>query len=147
MSSGGGGGGSSYDGGNTFFIKNVEYRIVSEKKKIAALVWTSGKKTMIIPALIKHKKKTYKVVGIDARAFRESRGVRSVTIGKNVKMIRKQAFAGCSKLRNITIQGENLTGKNIGKDAFKGVKAKLILPEGCEEYKKMLRAKGLRIRK
>ena len=144
-SSGGGSGSSSY-GRKTFFVKNVEYRIVSGKKKTVTFAWAMGKKTVKIPATIKRKNQTYKVVGIDADAFRECRGIREVWIGENVKQIGKNAFSGCKRLRKLTIKSRKLTAKKIGKNAFKGVSAKLVLPADSENYKAMLRAKGLRIR-
>ena len=139
--SGVGGGGSSYTGDkHSFFVKNLEYRIISKKKKTAALVWTANRKKMIIPATIKRKGKTYKVTAIDARAFRECKSLEKAVIGKNVKKIGKRAFAGCTNLKELDIRTRLLEKKAIGKDAFKGVKKSSIkYPDGMGEYRKLLK--------
>ena len=68
----------------------------------------------------------------------------SVTIGKNVKTIGREAFENCSGLREIRIRTRTL--KNVGDCAFSNVhrKVKVLCPKGkAKKYRKILTAAGL----
>lgn len=62
--------------------------------------------------------KQYKVYGIEAAAFKNNKNITSVTIGKYVRAIGKQAFYNCKKLKNVTIKSTKIT--KIGTKAFYG---------------------------
>lgn len=66
--------------------------------------------------------------------------------GKSYKVtqIKAKAFAGCKKLKKITIYAKSL--KKVGKAAFKGIhkKAKIKVPKAkLKAYKKLFKGKGL----
>jgi len=62
----------------------------------------------------------YKVTAIGKKAFKNSNKIKSIVIGKNVSKISKGAFAGCKKLKSITIKSKKI--KKFVKGTFKGVK-------------------------
>ena len=71
----------------------------------------------------------------------------SITIGKNVKKIGKNAFTGCKKLKSIIIKTKKLTTKTVKKGAFNGISKKVVVkvPKSkYKTYKKLLPAKGLK---
>lgn len=78
------------------------------------------KKAVKISATIKANGKTYKVTGIAANACKGNKKMTSLTIGNNVTKIGRNAFANCTKLTKVTVNGSKL--KTIGKNAFKGDK-------------------------
>ncbi len=91
----------------------------------------------------------------------------SVTIKKNVTVIGKNAFAGCAKLKKVTVQGNKLKQigskafynckklktitikskalKRVDKNAFKGINKKAVIKVPAAKlkaYKKLLAKKG-----
>ncbi len=124
---------------------------------------------IIIPDTITIDGVTYKVESVSAGAFRNNKKITSVTIGKNVKVIGKYAFAGCTslkkvnckskvlvkiganafqgdkKLNNFILKSTKLTKKNIGNNAFKGTSKKLVfkVPKKAKKnYGKFFKTKG-----
>ncbi len=104
---------------------NAVYRILSEKKKTAALVRFRNKNasSVVIPASVKGyrdgKKISYQITAVDPKAF-----------------------DGCKNLKKIRIQSKQL--QKIGKNAFRGIyrKAVFTLPSACrKQYKKLFTAK------
>ena len=88
---------------------------------------------------------SYKVTGISASAFKNCKNLRSVVIGKNVQVIAKNAFAGCSRLKKVTIKSVKI--KKIGKNAFKDINKKAVIkiPKSKNKtYKKLLKKSGLK---
>ena len=71
----------------------------------------------------------------------------TVTIGKNIKSIGKNAFYGCGKLKKITIKTTKLTAGAVGAGAFKGINQKAVIkcPKAKKTaYKKILLKKGMK---
>ena len=79
-----------------------------------------AKSSVKIAKNIKANGKTYKVTAIAANALKGNKKVTSVSIGSNVEKIGKKAFANCTKLKTVTVNGNKL--KTIGKNAFSGDK-------------------------
>ena len=129
-------------------VSNLNYKISG---KNAIFTGLSAKKTAVtIPATIKSGKTTYKVTAIAAGALQNNKNVKSVKIGKNVKSIGKNAFAGCKNLKTVTIQTTSLTKKTVGADAFKDInaKAKIKVPGGkVKTYKAILKKCGVKGKK
>lgn len=75
---------------------------------------------------------SYKVTSIAANAFKNSKTLRKVTIGRNIVTIGVAAFSGCKKLNSVTL-GENVT--SIGSKAFYKCAAlkKLMVPENVKK--------------
>ena len=70
-------------------------------------------------------------------------GIVSVTIGKNVQSIGKEAFFGAKKLQTITIKSQRLT--KVGAKALKNIhaRAKIKVPASkLSKYKTLLKNKG-----
>ena len=98
-----------------------------------------------IPASIKVNGKTYKVTAIGAGAFKGFK-ITSLTIGKNISKIGKDAFRKCSKLKTIKINTKKLTASKVGANAFKDIssKAKFTCPSGkAKAYRTILLKKGV----
>ncbi len=124
----------------------VSYKVKSSKKK--------NLKSVTVPDTVKYKGITYKVVSIEAKAFKDCKKLTKVTIGKYVTSIGKQAFAGCKKLKTITVKTKKLTKNTIGKNAFKGIdkRATFKLPKSLKgkkytTYKKVFSQKKIGYKK
>ena len=91
---------------------------------------------------------------IGANAFYGCTNLQKVTMGKNVEIIEKSAFQGCKRLKNLIFKTKKLSGKKIGKNAFKGVGSKYYkkvvvkVPSKkyLKKYKALLRKKGLSVK-
>ena len=118
---------------------------LDEKAKTAKLIDAAGPniKTLTVENTVEHNGKKYKVTVIAEGAMREQRKLTSVTIGKNVTAIGKDAFRSCVKLESVTFAGKKVT--KIGANAFTNIqkKAKFYLPEKVfDAYRKLIRAAG-----
>lgn len=136
--------------GDIVYTKSAIYKItkITTKEKTAEFVSPAKKNVKIIkiPATIKQKGTELKVTSIAANACKNNKKLTTLTIGKNVKTIGKQAFYGCKKLKNITIKTTKLTNKSVGKKAFAGTakNAKVKVPQKkLNAYKKILVKKGI----
>ena len=101
-------------------------------------------KSITIPSTVKIGKYSYKVTAINAKAFRNSKYVKQVIIGKNLTRIGKQAFENCKNLKKITISSTKIT-KIEGK-AFRKLPsgAKISVPKfKYKAYQKLLKNAGL----
>lgn len=72
---------------------------------------------VVIPATVTHDGVTYKVTGINDRAFMFSAGLTGVTIGNYVTTIGADAFLGCTGLTNVVLGDYVIT---VGGNAFNG---------------------------
>ena len=77
-----------------------------------------------VPASVKLKGKTYKVTSVGKAAFKNSKKLKTVRLGKNVKKIDQWAFSGCMKLTDVTL-GKKVT--TIGANAFNKCTALIII--------------------
>lgn len=129
--------------GQTISVKSGEsFKIVSSTGKSKTVAFAGGAKNMYtatIPDTIKVNGKAYKVTSIQKNAFKNNTSITSVTIGKNITKIGKNAFYGCKNLKKIKIKSKKI--KSIGAHAFKKInkKAKYSMPSKKKKaYKKML---------
>lgn len=108
----------------TFTYKNVKYKITKSttSAKMVTVTGTSKKNitTLSIPATVKLNGMSFKVTSINKNAFKNKKKLKSVTVGKNVKVISASAFQGDAKLAKVKFSGTAI--KSIGKNAFKGIK-------------------------
>ncbi len=84
-----------------------------------------------------------KVTQIGSSAFAGCKKLKKVTIGSNVSKIGKKAFYNCKKLNRITIRSKKIT--SVGKSALKGIhkKAKIKVPSSkLKKHKKLYKKKG-----
>ena len=87
----------------------------------------------------------YTVTGIADKAFSGNKKLKSVTIGKNVTSIGKEAFRNCKNLNKITLKSTKLTKNSIGKNALKGTNKNLVIkvPKSkVKDYQKYFKNKG-----
>ena len=113
-------------GKNDIVVNGLIYKINSKTRKTLTLKGCKKAKAKIsIPATVKYNKVKYKVTKIAAKAFKNNKKLKQLTIGKNITSIGKEAFSGCSKLKTITIKSKVL--KKVGKNAFKGINKKAIV--------------------
>ena len=89
-------------------MPTVEYKGTTNKKA----------KKINVPDTVTIGGVTYNVESIGTGAFKKNKKITSVTIGANVKKIKKNAFAGCTSLKTVNCKSTVLA--NIGANAFKG---------------------------
>jgi hypothetical protein len=133
--------------GDTYSENKVIYQVTSTKdgKRTVKVTGIKSKKVteVTIPAAVSINGTSYKVTAIAKNAFAGCTKLKKVTIGKNVTTIGKNAFEGDSKLKTITIKSKVLT--KVGANAFKGIKsnATIKVPSSkVKAYKKLLAGKG-----
>lgn len=104
------------------------------------------KGTVIVPDTVEVNGTTYKVTSIEKKAFGTGKKIKTIILGKNVKTIKKDAFAGCKTLRKIIVKTKKLTKKTVAKKAFRGVRknVRIIVPKKKKQaYKKFFYQRGL----
>ena len=126
------------------------YKILSVKKNNPTAMHYAAKKKakgkVSVPATVKYKGVTFKVVSIRAKAFANRRKLQKVIIGKNVSSIGRKAFYNCRKLKKVIIKTTKLTKKRVGSAAFKKTAKNIVfkLPaKKYKAYKKFLKKKGV----
>ncbi len=85
----------------------------------------------------------YKIISIAPNAFKSSKKLVSLKMGKNIRIIGSNACNGCKKLKNVII-GKNVT--TINSKAFKGIYTKAVVKvpgKKLRSYKSLLRARGI----
>lgn len=133
--------------GTVVIYDGLKYKVTKAGKEVACIkLEKNSYSTVIIPSMIIHNGVTYKVTSIAKNAFKNNKKITSVTIGKNVTTIGKNAFYGCSKLKTLKIKTSKLASKKIGSKAFsktpKSMKVTL-LKKKYKTYKSMLIKKGV----
>lgn len=121
----------------------VEYAVDAAAQTVKVSSVDKKAKSVVIPATVDVAGKQYAVTEIPAKAFANSKNLKSVTIGKNVKSIGAKAFYKCPALKKITVKSTVL--KKVGKAALKGInaKAKIKVPKKkLKAYKKLFKGKG-----
>jgi|GEM_PF-2415374 hypothetical protein len=147
--------------------KKALYRITDEGE-VSYACTDKNSKTVSIPSVITINGEEYEVTSVAANAFKNCKKLKKVTLGKNiaqigsnaflkctalkkltigdgVEKIGKNAFSGCKSLKTINIRTEELTAKNVGSKAFKGIAADAVIkvPRSVkEDYIKIFKKKG-----
>ena len=108
--------------GQEFEKGNYYYKVISEKKRTVQViaVKNTNQTAITVYGQVILCGKSYKVTSIAENAFKNYRKATSATIGRYVRVINKNAFAGCTGLKKVTINGNGL--RQIRKNAFKGCK-------------------------
>lgn len=128
-------------------IKKVTYRILDTKKKTASAAGPENKQvtSVAIAKTVSIDGVTYKVTQISDKAFKGCKKLKKVTIGSNVKIIGKEAFAQCKKLSVVNLKKAGSI-RTIGSKSFAktAVRAKVTVPaKKYKKYTKLLRKAGL----
>lgn len=121
----------------TVTVKKVNYKILNKAKKTAAVTGANNKKltSVSIAKTVKIGGVTYKVTQINAKAFKNFKRLRKVTIGSNIKKIEKEAFANCGKLQNVNMKkAGSIT--SIKSKAFSKIHAKAKITVPSKKFKK-----------
>ncbi|MBO5485029.1 MAG: InlB B-repeat-containing protein [Lachnospiraceae bacterium] len=125
--------GASIDAGNEvqmdeqFKQGKITYRLTGNK---TVEVVKAGKNiTKITLNTATYNGKKYQVATVGKAAFKNCKKLKTVTLGKNVKKIKANAFYGCSKLTRFKISSEDI---KFGAHALKKVKpsCKYQVPSG-----------------
>lgn len=107
--------------GSTKKVGANSYKVLS--KSTVAFSKAKNKKSVTVPASVKIGGTSYKVTQITANAFKGSK-IKTVTIGKNVKVIKKNAFKG-SKAAKLILKTKLLRKAKV-KLCLKGSKIKTV---------------------
>ena len=107
----------------TFDVNNNTYNITSVEEKSVSFSKAANKKSVNVPATVIINGTAYNVTEISAKAF-TAKKIRTVTIGKNVKKINKNAFKG-SKATKMIVKTK-LLKKAAVKGSLKGSKVKTV---------------------
>ncbi len=133
--------------GTTFTVKGYKYRVTSNlvKNPTVTVVGYKNKKLakVNVVSAVNYKKVNFKVTAIGNKAFKNQKKTKSIVIGKNVKTIGTQAFAGDSKVKKIKVKSTVLS--KVGSKAFTGIDKKAIIKVPAKQlksYKKMMKNKG-----
>lgn len=137
--------------GKTYDDGKYSYKVLSTADMTAEVtgIKDTGIKKVVVANSVKLGGKDYKVVSVAANAFKGNKKIISVSVKKNVKTIGKNAFAGCIKLKKVTISSTKLTTinakafsgckslkaitikskvlKKVGKNTFKGIHKKAVI--------------------
>lgn len=126
---------------------NLAYTITATTEKKRTVVVTSNvdasAKKITIPATITINGEIYQVTAVGDNAYKNSKKLQKIVIGKNITSIGKNAFKGCKKLKTVTIKGTKV--KKIGKNAFVGTAKGLTIKVPVKKkaaYTKLLKKSG-----
>ena len=109
--------------GDVFEYNGSTYVVLSPEEHTAALTKGKNKKSLTVPAAASYQGVAYSVTQINANAFKGKK-IRTVTIGKNVAVISKNAFKK-SKATKIIVKTTLLTKANV-KGSLKGSKVRTV---------------------
>ena len=98
--------------GDTFTNGYYKYKVVKSGKKFAASITGVTKKArkrtnIKIPAGVKYKNNFLEVTSIKAKAFKNLKKLKKVTIGKNIKSVGRNAFPGTKKKITVCVPKKN----------------------------------------
>ena len=109
-----------------FFVNGIYYNIIDETNKTVEVTYIGDyynsytneyTGAVAIPSSVTYNSTTYSITSIGDQAFRDCRGLTSISIGNSVTSIGYDAFMGCRGLTSVTI-GNSVT--TIGDQAFRG---------------------------
>ncbi|HAM15408.1 MAG TPA: hypothetical protein DCP91_06030, partial [Eggerthellaceae bacterium] len=93
--------------GASYKVRGNTYKVMSNTAKKRTVTLVKAKpvkkgKRFAVPAKVKIKGATYKVIAIGAKAFKGSKAAK-ITVGKNVRAVGKKSFAGAKKVKTIVV--------------------------------------------
>ena len=138
---------SSYTVGSYIKVGKYAYKITSSNSvKLTTIPKTT--KTLNVPDTITYNGKKFKVTSIQCNVSDQSKKLKKIVIGKNIKTIESYTFNNCTNIKKIIFKSKSL--KKIGKNAFKNVnKAKIsfksVSKSKQKKIKKLLKKSGYSI--
>lgn len=127
-------------------IGKLVYKVVNHSTVTVVKPTSKAVTSVVIPSSVEINGYHFQVVSVSAKAFAGCKKLKKVTIGANVKTIGKQAFKNCKKLSKVVIKTIKLTKASVGSGAFKNIakKATIKVPKKkLKAYKKFLKKKGI----
>lgn len=131
--------------GQTFTDKKGNlYKITKVSGGTVEATFAGAKKnarSVVIPDSVKYRNRTVRIVSVAGSALKGNRKLTSVTVGKHVTVIGTSAFAGCTKLKTVTLKGTKI--KTFGANCLKNIyrTATVKCPKSCRKrYKAKLTA-------
>ena len=112
---------------------NVSYEIDSEGNAIVTYGIDKKIKKIALGDRIEYDGVTYKIAVVSEGAFKGYKKATSIKLGRYITKIGKNAFKGCSKVKAITLYGNNL--KSVGAGSFKGLKSGVKITVICKNRK------------
>ena len=109
--------------GQTAVVDGATVQVLSASAKTAVYVKAPNKKNVTVPATVSVNSQTLDVTQIGPKAF-TGKKIRTVTIGKNVSKIMKNAFKG-SKATKMIVKSKKLKKASV-KGSLKGSKIKTV---------------------
>ena len=109
--------------GDEFTAGAITYRITSDTEVTVKSI--SDQKVISIPEKVSKSGRSFRVTEICSKAAYGNKKLQKLTIPSSVKMIRYDAFNGCSGLKKIVLNGSSLT--YIGTDSFKDIKDNAVV--------------------
>ena len=103
------------------------YKVKSAKKKTVIVIKAANKAKVVIPAKIKVKGKKYRVIGIKAKAFAESRAKRIIV---KTKYLTKKSVKGSLKKSKVKVIKVKVGKKKVNKKYVKKYK-KIFKKKNC----------------
>ena len=113
--------------GTRYKVNGNTYKVTKAGAEVSLIQATAVAKTFTVPKTITAGKITYKVTSIGAKAFKNNKKLKNVTIGANITKIANNAFYKCKVLKTVKINTVKLTKKTASKKAFNGVAAKMVI--------------------
>lgn len=133
--------------GTKFSVAGNIYKITKSYSEVSFVQAKKNAKRVDVPDAVKNNGVTYKVTAIEAKAIKNNKKLKDITIGKNVRVIRNNAVFKCPALKKVNIKSILLTKKSASKKIFKNVNKKLVIkvPKKVKKsYAKIF--KGLKIK-
>ena len=109
--------------GNTFSVPSGSIQVTSVKSGTAVFTKANNAKAVTVPDTVQINGKPFKITQVNEGAF-SGKKIRTVTIGKNVKVIRPKAFSK-SKATKMIIKTKLLKKSKV-RNSLKGSKIKTI---------------------
>lgn len=133
--------------GEIIAVDNLRYKVTSvrAKKTVQFVGVDEAVSKVVIPAEIKIVNATYKVSSIGKNALRQDPELTELTIGRNVSIIRANAFRDCKSLKKIVVNTTKLKASMVGTNIVKNIakNAKVYVPQSkYTSYKKIFRTGG-----
>lgn len=130
--------------GSVLKIKQASYKVSDAKKKTLSYQAPAKKSVtaVTIPDKVKVNGQTYTVTSVSKNAFKGSKKLKKVTIGKHVTKIEAKAFYGCRSLKTIVVKSPKI--KSVGAKAFQGIYKKAVFKVPAKKkkaYKKLFNKK------
>lgn len=130
--------------GSVLKVKQASYKVSDTKKKTLSYQAPAKKNVtaVTIPDKVKINGQTYTVTSVSKNAFKGSKKLKKITIGKHVTKIEAKAFYGCRSLKTIVVKSPKI--KSVGAKAFQGIYKKAVFKVPAKKkkaYKKLFNKK------